>query len=358
MVFDYRPSLNRRSSGTIAAGLRSGISSDAIAAFVRWWQIETWLRMLVHLELSAKYGRHWPAALGRKFHTTAQRNAANAYMLSPDDDDLLSYGDVAELFKIIEDDQYWPLFEKSLVPKVRWIGCADELRAIRNRIAHCRRPHLDDLDRLEQVLRNLEPGAKTTLQYYDQTIDPPLSDVIAQEWLGEEPPWAHIRNHARGRYHTNFAMWHSKRPWAEVTGSLTGTPGVLIHAQWSIQDGFVYPDIVWSDLKDQGFDPALIIHYVQDVDSRVKLVFSAVDDPNTVAHAIENAFQAIIGNIERFDDNDNYMGWSSNADLLDPRCHIDDVVAHSDRLQLFSVFNAGTPPRNVARKRTRRRALG
>jgi Swt1-like HEPN len=358
MVFHYRPTLNRRGSATVAAGLRSGITSDSVAAFVRWWQIETWLRTLVHLELSAKYGTKWPAVLGLKFHTLAKKNTANAYMLSPDDDDLLSYGDITDLFKIIEDDQYWPLFEKSLVPKVRWIGWTDELRAIRNRVAHCRRPHSDDLDRLEQVLRNLERGAKATLRYYEESIDAPASDAVAQRWLGKNPPWQHIRDHARGQYRTNFGVWYSKRPWADVTSSLTGTPGVLVHAQWSIRDGFVFPDVVWNDLKDQGLDLALVVHYVQDVDSRAKLVFAAVDDHDAVATAIETAFQAVIGNIERFDENESYHGWTANAGTLDPRCHIDDAFAHSDRLELFSIFNAGTVTPGTPRRSRRRRALG
>jgi HEPN superfamily Swt1-like protein len=312
-----------------------------MAAFVRWSQIEIWLRQLVHLELAAAYGRRWIGALGPKLGGRAARNAANAYMLSPDEESLLAYGDVTDLFKVIEDPDHWPFFEPSLVPKVRWAGWTDELRAIRNRIAHCRRPHADDVGRLELFLRNLEPGASIALRAYDENFgDLRPDDSIAKSWLGEEPPWAHIRDHARGQYKTNFHVNFSRRPWAATAKTATGTPGVLVHASWYVRDGFVFPHIVWPDLAQQGFDPALIVHYVQDSASHVQVVFSAVDSHEAVAEAIEYSFQAVLDGIERYRDNDSYGRWTDRAQELDPRCHINDAFAHSDRLSMFSVFNA------------------
>jgi hypothetical protein len=90
----------------------------------------------------------------------------------------------------------------------------------------------------------------------------------------------------------------------------------------------------------QGFDPALIVHYVQDISSHVQLVFSAVDDASAIADAIDAAFQAVLGGIHQYD-NDDFLNWNAGSDSLDPRCHIDDAFAHADRLEQFSLFGAG-----------------
>jgi hypothetical protein len=205
VIFDSQASLSPRATAAVKAGLRSGITSDAITAFVRWFQLETWLRQLVHLEMSAAHGRSWTAHLENKLLNRASRNTANAYMLSPDEESLLAYGDVADLFSLIEDN--WELFETALVTKVCWCGWADELRSIRNRVAHARRPHTDDVSRLEQILRNIESGAKVALKSYDDEIDCDVKPgSVAYTWLGESPPWDHIATHARKQYKTRFRV--------------------------------------------------------------------------------------------------------------------------------------------------------
>jgi Swt1-like HEPN len=339
VVFDVDSALPTRAQSALMAGLRSGMSADTLAAYVRWFQLETWLRQLVHLEMSAAYGRAWTSHLRGNTVRRAELNATNAYMLSPDEESLLAYGDVSELFSLIEAN--WELFSPALVTKVRWCGWADELRAIRNRIAHARRPHADDVLRLEQILRNIEPGAKATLKAYDSTFDE-IEDpqTVAGSWVGANPPWHDIARHAAGRYQTSFQLAFSRRPWATPSGAVLGVPGILVHAQWRIGEGYVTPRSVWPDLLRQGFDPALIVHYVQDLDSCVDIIFSGMDPPRDVAHAIRGSFHAILRNIVTFDD-DAYAAWKTGAESLDPRCHIDDAFAHADRLALFSVFGAG-----------------
>lgn len=321
------------------AGLRGGMATDSIAAFVRWSQIEIWLRQLVHLEMSSAYGRQWHSHLSHNVQNRAALNARNAYMLSPDEDSLLAYGDVQDLFSLIEDN--WDLFSAYLVPKVRWCGWADELRGIRNRIAHSRRPHCDDVLRLEQILRNIEPGAKVALRSYDDTFDD-VGDVtsLAASWKKGDPPWTHIARHARRQYHTSFNLMFSSRSWAKRTPSLLGAPGILVHAKWTVREGYLKPCDVWPDILQQGFDPGLIVHYVQDLGESVALVFSGMDNPTDIANAIELSFQAVLGNIIRYDDDDDDREWDDGIENLDPRCHIGDAFAHSDRLSLFSVFNA------------------
>jgi uncharacterized protein YfkK (UPF0435 family) len=203
MVFDPDPQLDSRALTAVASGLRGGKPSDAVATHVRWFQLETWLRQLVHLELSAAYGREWITHLASMAQRRAKLNSPNAYMLSPDEGSLLAYEDVGDLFALIEAN--WNFSEPSLVPRVRWAGWADELKSIRNRIAHSRRPHADDLARIEQILRNLEAGAKIALAAYEDTfveVDDPSS--VAAQWTTDAAPWGSIVDHARGRYDTYF----------------------------------------------------------------------------------------------------------------------------------------------------------
>lgn len=68
-------------------------------------------------------------------------------MSTPDTTDHLAFLDVGKLFEII--DKEWHLFEPSLIGQREWHGRVDELRTIRHRMAHCRRPHDDDLNRIE-----------------------------------------------------------------------------------------------------------------------------------------------------------------------------------------------------------------
>src|SRR5215207_6859981 len=136
----------------------SGFSRETLALYGRWWQLETWLRELVYTEVRAERGSGWEAALGQQTATRAERDELNRYMASADRGDLLAFLDVGLLFKIIDDR--WELFKPCLPPRVRWLGMADELQAVRHRIAHVRRPHRDDLARVEQALRDLDDGAR------------------------------------------------------------------------------------------------------------------------------------------------------------------------------------------------------
>jgi hypothetical protein len=100
-------------------------------------------------------------------------------MASADAGELITYADLSDLFGLIEDR--WELFERLLPPLRRWQGRSDELQELRNRNAHCRRPHQDDLARLEQNLRDLEDGAWRFYASYLETRTPYKSrDPVAR----------------------------------------------------------------------------------------------------------------------------------------------------------------------------------
>ena len=80
-----------QSRDAVEKALRSGASSDALAVYARWWQFETWLRLLLYLELRAKDGVNWKQRLPKKSRDLARQDAENQYMASTDATNPLVY---------------------------------------------------------------------------------------------------------------------------------------------------------------------------------------------------------------------------------------------------------------------------
>jgi hypothetical protein len=77
-------------------------------------------------------------------------------MASADSEERLAYSDAGALFRLI--DEQCEVLEPLLPPRRTWAGTTEQLLHLRHRNAHCRRPHGDDLSRIEQALRDLEAG--------------------------------------------------------------------------------------------------------------------------------------------------------------------------------------------------------
>ncbi len=154
----------------LTAVLQQGdIPPRSLALYARWWQLENWLRELAYVELRSRDGLAWSDNLGDQAKTRQQNDKRFEYMASPDWHDPLAYLDASKLFNLI--DEHWQLFEPSLLSEAAWRGRRDELLGIRNRIGHLRRPHLDDLRRLEQMLRDLENGTFRAITSYNRLFD-------------------------------------------------------------------------------------------------------------------------------------------------------------------------------------------
>lgn len=128
----------------------------ALALYARWWQLETWLRTLTYIELRSRDGINWSNIVDNQAENRQKKDKHYEYMASPDWDDPLAYLDASRLFALIDDNL--ELFEPILPGRDTWTGRRPELLSIRNRIGHLRRPHKDDLRKLQQTLRDLEQG--------------------------------------------------------------------------------------------------------------------------------------------------------------------------------------------------------
>lgn len=214
-------------------------------------------------------------------------------MLTPDSSDPLAYVDVGQLFELV--DERWELFEPSLLDRNVWAARVVELNKIRRRIAHCRRPHADDLSRLEQTLRDLSRGAFEAMASFndDDSPDATIPDPVVEQWGQFDYPEGHIVRHAASQYRTRFALRYSTRPWASAPAdgeAVSGKSGVLWHAYW--HGGYIPdPGAWWRDsyLDVDGWRD-LIVYACPEMYS-LRVTFAAVDDPVAICRGIEHCFQ-------------------------------------------------------------------
>ncbi len=277
----------------------SGVPPEASAFNARWWQFETWLRSLAYVELRAKYGRAWQKQLPSKAVSYAKNEAKLAYMPSSDGGLILSYLDVFDLFDLI--DSHWEIFELSLIDQQVWLGRIKELRQIRHRNAHCRRPHADDLARIEQTLRDLESGTFKAVAAFNRRgwPDGDLDDPLVEKWVRRSHGTAQrLIDHAASNYGVDFELNFSHRTWApdyQDGEPISGQAGYLWHALFVLHNDGIDLKYLWNDTALRR--PAIrerLVYLCADSPYALDVSFSAMDDPSAIADAIGNLFDAIV----------------------------------------------------------------
>jgi Swt1-like HEPN len=315
--------------------LEAGFPRATLALYGRWWQLETWLRELVYTELRAKLGLEWESALPQVAASRAERDEVNRYMASADSGDVLAYLDFGYLLKLI--DQHSQLFEPCLPSKVRWLGMAEELSAIRHRVAHVRRPHRDDLARLEQALRDLDHGARTFYAAYAASRRFEEEGPVASGWSrGQHPVAKGLLSHAEDD--TLFKLRASARPWAPDGRADLGEPGALWHAEWyQFGSGETDPVAFWDGLASlrgpAGRDAQrLAMHVLWSTPGTLKVTFAAVDEAEAIADAIGVCFDVLLmearprrHELEPVDD--FWRSWKARNDVLPGRVQIGSVLS-------------------------------
>ncbi|MEU1279149.1 Swt1 family HEPN domain-containing protein [Streptomyces sp. NPDC005805] len=275
---------------------------EVLALYSRWWQLETYLRSLLYVELRASHGVEWINHIGQGATHRREQDKARRYMATADWEDPLSYLDVSKLFPLLEAN--WDLVEPSLMDKDVLFSRVPELTSIRNRLGHLRRPHPDDLNRLEQTLRDLEGGAFTAYSTYneDRVADSKLDDPVVAAWgRGEHETAQRLINHARDQYEVNFHLSYSLRPSGQrpTRGApVTGTRGAIWKATFLLLSRDVKIPALWRDSYLNRNARELLIHMLVDFGS-ISFTFPAIDDGKRVSDAIGEAFDAILLNSHR-----------------------------------------------------------
>lgn len=127
-----------------------------LECYVRLWQLELWLRELVYLELKSRYGTAWSSRLFG-YGTQPQKADARLTHMPTREQGPLSYITFSSLLKTIRKNRH--LFAPYLpVPSI-WNARMEEVTQIRNRVAHFRQGHENDLTRVRQTLKDIDKAS-------------------------------------------------------------------------------------------------------------------------------------------------------------------------------------------------------
>ncbi|MFG2065064.1 Swt1 family HEPN domain-containing protein [Micromonospora sp. NPDC048871] len=329
----------------VASSLESawncGVPPVAQALHGRWWQLETWLRSLVYVELRARFGDSWLEQVPERARSLARSEARLTHMTSPDSDLILAYADLSHLFEIIE--RHWDLFESSLIQQEVWKGRIRELKQVRHRIAHFRRPHADDLARVEQTLRDLDAPAVRAMRYYNDRyeLDYGHEDPVAQKFWGEDRRLARLVRHADRSYSIVTRLCFSRRPWArpvQDVSLITGEPGYLWHARFYLGARGVIPRQLWLD---EELAPARegLIFLCLDGSTVTDFAFSALSSPDSLAISVEASLRSVMSSSGTREGEQIEACYERPSLSLDPRVQIATPWAflgdHIDSLTMF-----------------------
>lgn len=301
--------------GEVAAWVsETGVPEGALRFFARWWHLESYMRDLTYTELRAHDGIGFATEFDPQALRRAERDRINDYVPSADAEDVLAYLDAGQLLDLIEDR--WALFEETLLPLARWTPKMEELRSLRNRISHCRRPHSRDLPRLDMLLGDLERGAQRFFSSYNDTsCEFSQKDPFARAWIGGRHERADLIEHARKSYWTRMHVRLSRRPWAAEPGGskVSDEAGYLWHVNWAMDSRRISPRALWESLESSPQTKEQVVHLLFENPYRVRATFASVDDPTASADAVGRLFEAVCEEAEWFesDDLDVAMEWST-----------------------------------------------
>lgn len=217
-----------------------------LSTYARLWQLETWLRRMIYLELHSLLGDEWSKVVKNIDHSL-KADKHLTHMSTPEEDPL-SYAPFTELQRLVE--QYWPQFSPFLPPKDIWKARLKEVNQIRNRVAHFRRGHVDDLQRVMQLQRDVDQGFWRFCTSYNDShpVLPPTDDPVTKKFLGYDPfPYTEVEDKSWVRVgHADPSMILSlqiqilRRPWAEVQRRANGQAGYLYDVQLFPRDQRTY----------------------------------------------------------------------------------------------------------------------
>ncbi len=330
-----------------AESIKGGAPEEALRFFSRWWQLETYLRELTYTELRCRHGLAYTDQLGYRAREQAERDRVNDYMASADAEDPIAYVDAGKLLSLISDR--WELFEETLLPQTRWKPNIELLRELRNRVSHCRRPHSQDLPRLNMLLGDLECGAQRFfVSYTDTSCAYSRKDPVARAWAMGKHRDAGLIEHAERQYTTRMHLKLSRRPWApEPDGArVSGEPGYLWHVHWILEGRELAPRTLWARLREMPEVEERIVHLLFPNPFQVTATFASVEDPDATGDAIGRLFAAVLEESEEasFSGDLNaaldWSQWRAGAEDLPRKVGVESLLAAFDPYRPQAVFGS------------------
>lgn len=221
-------------------------SPRILLTYIQLWQLEIWLRHMVYIELKARDGDNWSNVV-KMADGSRKADKRLTHMPTPESEPL-SYAGFSELRRLISEN--WDLFSKYLPPQNIWKARLDELAQVRNRVAHFRRGHPDDLQRVNQLLRDIDKGFWLFCTSYNDYIPviPQTDDPVTKEFLELDPfpytecekgTWARIGQAPPGMKYM-VTIETLKRVWAKPASQVDGSKGYLYNICIAARDRRIY----------------------------------------------------------------------------------------------------------------------
>jgi hypothetical protein len=173
---------------TIQIELPPEVSDQTLRTFLRLYQLETWIREMVYLELKAYYGIDWWTEVEVLKHPSIRVDLAERYRssdrqhphISTPENDPLWFVSFDTLLKIIFHAKMWERFAPYFTTKRIVRSKFEEIAPIRNRVAHCRSLHAYDLRRLEQLMLDFDQGFWRFCTAYQDHYVLPANNSVAE----------------------------------------------------------------------------------------------------------------------------------------------------------------------------------
>lgn len=182
----------------------------------------------------------------------------------------------------------------------------DEIIHIRNRVAHFRDGHRDDIDRLLQLMKDVDKGFWNFCTDYNDTypILPPERDVVAMRYVDLDPfsykeinenEWTRIGYAPPGLKYI-LSVNSSRRRWADKSVEIAGKPGHIYDINITLRDDryFKYSKALeeLSEFKDK------VIHVCLDAFSKgIRVTIPAVIGSDEVCKIIDRLIEITVNSL-------------------------------------------------------------
>jgi hypothetical protein len=287
------------------------VPQSTLYTYARVWQLETWLRRLVYIELRAFSGDAWTEPF-RSVERAMRADKRMTHMSTPEED-VLSFAQWSELARVI--GEHWSLFAPYLPPRNLWEAKFEEVSQVRHRVAHFRSGHSDDLRRVVQLLRDIDRGVWLFCTSYNdpEPVLPQREDAVVSHFIDLDlMPWNEVqpRKWARvGVADPREPLWVTvetvRRAWADRSVPVDGGKGRLYDVRLRARQErhFDYGQLLshTAAIHDR------VAHIVLESDARsirftIPAVLGSAAVIPTVEHIVEGARYSLVSGTLPHDD--------------------------------------------------------
>lgn len=161
------------------------VPSSALRLFQMAWQLENWLRSIVYVELRASRP-DWEEpikAVANDWPPQSQNNDKRLHHMATPHQGALSFLTFGQLWNVVTAN--WSLFDDYFPPEANTAAKIEEIKTVRNRVAHFREPHQRDEARFRLFLQDLDGGVRRFCIRYSSSyrggVDP-VAQELAEQW--------------------------------------------------------------------------------------------------------------------------------------------------------------------------------